>query len=81
MLFYKHDGSPNHVMICGHLHNTREWEQMKQMVAWGRKNYVQFPDNRFQIIPVEVCKPYMLYTPRTLEYLLDCLDTGKIYGI
>lgn len=81
MLFYKHDGSPNHVMICGHLHNTKEWEQMKQMVAWGRKNYVQFPDNRFQIIPVEACKPYMLYTPRTLEYLLNCLDTGKIYGI
>lgn len=79
ILFYKKDYDANTVMICGHLHITKEWEQMKQIVKNGRENYIEVPDNRFQIIPVECCKPYMFYTPQPLNYLLKCLDDGTIY--
>ena len=79
MLFYRHDSDPNVFMLCGHLHKTKEWDIMKNYVKQIRQNYVQYPDNRGQIIPVEACKPWMNYTPQTMEYLVKQLDSGVIY--
>ena len=80
ILFYKCDYLDNVYMLCGHLHLTREWYQMKEIVANIRKSWTQIPNNRGQIIPVECCKPWMNYTPQTLDYLSRCLDSGLIYG-
>lgn len=79
MLFYKHDADANTFMFCGHLHKTQEWYIMKQFVRQIRQNYVEYPDNRGQIIPVECCKPWMNYTPQTASYLVHQLDSGVIY--
>lgn len=81
ILFYKHSYADNAFMSCGHLHKTKEMDWMNTFVRMLRTNYSGMPDNRGQIIPVECCKPWINYTPRTLDELIKSLDSGDIYGI
>ena len=80
ILFYKGDYLDNVFMLCGHLHLTKEYYQMRTMVRSIRNSWTKVPDNRGQIIPVECCKPWMNYMPQTLDYLIQCLDKGLIHG-
>lgn len=72
ILLYNHSHSPNSYMLCGHVHNTKEndwlvkWrtEIRKQRVLDGVGNYGN-------IINVGCMMPYMDYTPRTLDELIE----------
>lgn len=81
LLFYKNDYDPYSVVLCGHLHKTKEHDWLIEFVSQLRRKYGGGYENRAQIIPVECCHPWMDYTPRTLDYLLERLDKGEIYGV
>lgn len=80
MPFFWRDYDPNVFMLCGHLHVTKEHEALVEIVREIRRNRITDSDNRGQLISVECCQPYMNYTPKPLSYLINCLDTGVIYG-
>lgn len=80
MLYYWRDYDPNVFMLSGHLHKTNEHCSLIENVKQIRQNHINTSDNRGQIIPVECCQDYMNYTPQSLDYLIQCLDNGRIYG-
>ena len=82
ILAYKHSFDPNTFMLFGHVHNnTKESYLITQFIKQIRQNYIGNFDNRGQLVNVGCMMPWMDYTPRTLDYLIDKLDNGKIYDI
>lgn len=72
ILFYNHCFNAGSFMLCGHVHTTEEnnwmekWrEQLRQAKIEGK------PSNRGQIYNVGCMMPYMDYTPRTLDEILQ----------
>lgn len=72
IMFYNHSHSPNSYMLCGHVHTTKENEWLE---AWRndlRNKRIQDGVGSYgQIINVGCMMPYMDYTPRTLDELIE----------
>ena len=72
IMFYNHSHSPNSYMLCGHVHTTKENEWLE---AWRndlRNKRTQDGVGSYgQIINVGCMIPYMDYTPRTLDELIE----------
>ena len=82
ILAYKHSFDPNTFMLFGHVHNnTRESHLITQFIKQIRQIRTENFDNRGQLVNVGCMMPWMNYTPRTLDYLIDKLDNGEIYDI
>lgn len=82
ILAYKHSFDPNTFMLFGHVHNnTRESHLITQFIKEIWKNRIEKFDNRGQLINVGCMMPWMGYTPRTLDYLINKLDNGEIYNV
>ena len=82
ILAYKHSFDPNTFMLFGHVHNnTKESHLITQFIKQIRQIRTEKFDNRGQLVNVGCMMPWMDYTPRTLDYLIDKLDNGKIYDI
>ena len=82
ILAYKHNVDPNTFMLFGHVHNnTKESYLIIQFIKQIRQNYIGNFDNRGQLVNVGCMMPWMNYTPRTLDYLIDKLDNEEIYDI
>lgn len=80
ILAYKHSFDINTFMLFGHVHNnTRESHLITQFIKHIHQNCVEKFDNRGQLVNVGCMMPWMDYTPRTLDYLIDKLDNGEIY--
>ena len=71
ILFYPHSYNPNTIMLCGHVHVTRENLYLEAFRDMIRANYEGGGDNRGRIINVGCMMPWMDYTPRTLEEILE----------
>jgi calcineurin-like phosphoesterase family protein len=71
LLLYKGSYDLNSYMLCGHVHTTREndflekWK--KELRDTRRYNY----DNCGNIYNVGCMMPWMNYTPRTLEEIIE----------
>lgn len=82
ILAYKHSFDPNTFMLFGHVHNnTKESHLITQFIKQIRQIRTEKFDNRGQLVNVGCMMPWMDYTPRTLDYLIDKLDNGEIYDI
>ena len=82
ILAYKHSFDPNTFMLFGHVHNnTKESHLITQFIKQIRQIRTENFDNRGQLVNVGCMMPWMNYTPRTLDYLIDKLDNGEIYDI
>ena len=67
-------------MLHGQVHNlTTESKWIREFVEELRASRVAGFDNRGQIINVGCMMPYMIFIPRTLDYLIEKLDNGEIY--
>lgn len=71
-LFYKNSGDENTWHLCGHTHNRTNEELLRsrfvsEILKQRQYNY----DNKGHIINVGCMMPYMAYTPRTLNELID----------
>lgn len=72
ILLYNHSHSPNSYMLCGHVHNTKENDWLEKWRSEIRKNRILVGDgNHGNIINVGCMMPYMDYTPRTLDELIE----------
>ena len=81
-LAYNHSFDPNVFMLFGHVHNnTRESHLTTQIIKQIRQNHIEKFDSRGQLVNVGCMMPWMNYTPRTLDYLIDKLDNEEIYDI
>lgn len=72
ILLYNHSHSPNSYMLCGHVHNTKENDWFEKWRSEIRKHRILAGDgNHGNIINVGCMMPYMDYTPRTLDELIE----------
>lgn len=74
ILAYRHSYDPFMFMLYGHVHNTNEADMVDGFVKEIKNNRVNKYDNRGQLINVGCCRPYMSYTPRTLEELINASE-------
>ena len=68
---YRHSCDPNCYMLCGHVHSTKEngfLVMWKQHLRYSRRTE---SDNCGQIHNVGAMMPWMDYTPRTLDEILE----------
>ena len=70
LMFFAHDMDPDTVMLCGHVHLTRENDYLNAWRAQLRENRTAKRGNCGNIINVGCMLPYMDYTPRTLSEIL-----------
>lgn len=79
ILFYKHSNNPNYYMLCGHVHTTKENEFLEHFMAKMRStpeiqniapSTTHFK-NCAQIYNVGAMMPWMAYTPRTLDEIIQ----------
>lgn len=70
MLFYKRAYLPDYVMLCGHVHRTRENDFLEEWSRKLRESRTNDGDSYGQVINVGCMMPYINYTPRTLEEIL-----------
>lgn len=79
ILAYEASYNPNMFMLYGHVHRyTSEALMVNKWIKELRDNCINYNHNRGQLINVGCMMPYMDYTPRTLDYLIDKLDNGLI---
>ena len=72
IMSYNHSHSPNSYMLCGHVHNTKENDWLEKWRTEIRKQRVaDSAGNYGNIINVGCMMPYMDYTPRTLDELIE----------
>lgn len=68
--FYKNDFDDNTVMLYGHVHNSTEYKYLEKLKEDIKKDLSEkAPKGNF--INVGCMMPYMGYTPRTLQEILD----------
>ena len=58
-------------MLYGHVHNTREYVFLEKLRKELRKTRTEHSHARAQFINVGCMMPWMDYTPRTLDEILD----------
>lgn len=72
MLFYKHNYDPNYYMLHGHVHKTLENDLLLETIKHIKhKDYRGAIRNQCQIINVGCMMPYMDYTPRTIQEIIQ----------
>ena len=73
VLFYPNSFRENTVHLCGHVHTTEENTMLEEFRTELRRRRPLHDGggNRGRIINVGAMMPYMDYTPRTLEYILQ----------
>lgn len=71
ILLYKSSYNPNCYMLCGHVHNTRENDFLNQWREELRSSRSATSHNCGNIINVGCMMPYMDYTPRTLDEIIN----------
>ena len=71
MANYEHAYDPFNYMLYAHSHVTKEADLLDKLTYIIRQNKTERYDNRGQLISVSCCRPYMNYTPQTLDYLID----------
>lgn len=77
ILLYNHSYNPNSYMLCGHVHNTKENEWLEKWRSELRKQRVHdITGNHGNIINVGCMMPYVDYTPRTLNELIEGAGVG-----
>ena len=71
LLFYRGSFYPNVYHLCGHVHNTKENEYLEKwrQELWEAKKASN--GNCGKIFNVGCMMPYMGYTPRTLDEILE----------
>ena len=74
ILLYKNAARPRSIMLCGHVHITAENDLLEKWVAEIRAARME-PDsnvvNLAQIYNVGCMMPWMAYTPRTLDQIIQ----------
>ena len=58
-------------MLYGHVHNTREYAFLEKLRKELRESHTEHSHARAQFINVGCMMPWMDYTPRTLDEILD----------
>lgn len=58
-------------MLYGHVHNTREYAFLKKLRKELRESHTERSHARAQFINVGCMMPWIDYTPRTLDEILD----------
>jgi hypothetical protein len=71
LMFYRHDYHEKTIMLCGHVHVTAENDVLEKWREEIREGQMTKGGNRGNIINVGCMMPYMDYTPRTLEEILQ----------
>lgn len=74
LLFYPHAYQKNTIMLCGHVHLTREcfWlETFRDTMRVFQDKYNEAGGSAARIINVGAMMSWMDYTPRTLEDILE----------
>lgn len=69
--FYKNDYDENTWMLYGHVHNTREYEFMRRLRADLKVSRLNPWRACGNLINVGCMMPWMDYTPRTLDELIE----------
>jgi calcineurin-like phosphoesterase family protein len=70
MLFYRSAYDRNCIMLCGHVHDTRENNFLNIWKAELQRTKLNKGDNCGSIYNVGCMLPYMNYTPRTIDEIL-----------
>lgn len=71
ILLYKNSKDENTYMLCGHVHTTKEDEYLQHWIKELRDNREYRWDNQGNIINIGCMKPYMAYTPRTIQEIIE----------
>ena len=74
MPFYKHSNNQKYFMLCGHVHNTAENEHLEKLIKELRKDTGGFFQSCGQIYNVGCMMPWMQYTPRSLDEIINRWD-------
>ena len=69
--FYKRGWDKNVYMLYGHVHQTKEYDYMKALRGEVKSRRKERGDNVANWINVGCMLPYMNYTPRTLEQIIE----------
>lgn len=73
ILFYRNSYNENAVMLCGHVHTTRENDFLCKWRQELRSTKTERGDSCGNIINVGAMMPYMDYTPRTLNEIIEVI--------
>lgn len=71
ILLYKSAYNPDCIMLCGHVHTTRENDFLVKWREELRSSKKHQGDNCGNVFNVGCMLPYMDYTPRTLDEILE----------
>ena len=71
MPFHRADYDEKCFMLYGHVHNTREYAFLEKLRKELRESHTERGHARAQFINVGCMMPWMDYTPRTLDEILD----------
>lgn len=71
MLLYKGSYNPDRYMLCGHVHVTRENVFLEEWTDILRQSRKQNSDSCGNIINTGCMMPWMDYTPRTLDEIIE----------
>lgn len=71
ILLHKAAYNPDCYMLCGHVHVTREDRFLEQWRNDLKSSWMENGNAHGNVINVGCMKPYMNYTPRTLDELID----------
>jgi calcineurin-like phosphoesterase family protein len=71
MLLYKGSYNPDCYMLCGHVHVTRENVFLEEWTDILRQSRKQNSDSCGNIINTGCMMPWMDYTPRTLDEIIE----------
>ena len=71
MLFYKSSYNSNCYMLCGHVHTTRENDFLNEWKKVLKDTKINSSDSYGNIYNVGCMMPWMKYTPRTLEEIIN----------
>lgn len=74
--FYKHSNDPNYFMLCGHVHKTAENKCMEKLIKELKEKPMEgllggTYQHHAQIYNVGCMMPWMEYTPRTLDEIIQ----------
>lgn len=71
IMCYKGSYNPDIWMLHGHIHNTKEQSYVEKWTRELINDYKGVPDNCGHIINVGCMMPYINYTPRTLNEIIE----------
>lgn len=72
--FFHYGTEKGNYMLYGHVHNTAEYRYLEEMRKKIRENHQDYGTPNGNFINVGCMMPWMNYTPRTLNELIDADD-------